>query len=122
MHPDNWQATRLLQDDNGQFYGGGPFSATGAYGTGNMTQASRFGMDSIWNVPVTITTATGSGTALVGAFSQGAQLWRRGGLTVEATNAHSDYFIRNLVAIRAEQREALAVYRPAAFTKVTGLD
>ena len=122
MHPDNWQATRLLQDDNGQFYGGGPFSATGAYGTGNMGQASRFGMDSLWNVPVTITTATGSGTALVGAFQQGAQLWRRGGLTVEATNAHSDYFIKNLVAIRAEQREALAVYRPAAFTKVTGLD
>ena len=70
MHPDNWQATRLLQDDNGQFYGGGPFSATGAYGTGNMSQASRLGTDSLWNVPVTVTTATGAGTALVGAFSR----------------------------------------------------
>jgi HK97 family phage major capsid protein len=122
MHPDNWQATRLLQDSNGQFYGGGPFSATGAYGTGNMASANRLAMDSLWNVPVTITTAVGSGTALLGAFAQGAQLWRRGGLTVEATNSHDDYFIKNLVAIRAEQREALAVYRPSAFTKVTGLD
>lgn len=122
LHPDNWSATRLLTDTAGQFFGGGPFDATGAYGAGNMSNANRLAMDSLWNVPVTITTAVGSGTALVGAFQQGAQLFRRGGLTVEATNSHSDYFTKNLVAIRAEQREALAVYRPSAFTKVTGLD
>ena len=121
LHPDNWAATRLLTDTAGQFFGGGPFQ--GAYGGPNdMTNANRLGMDSLWNVPVTITTAVGAGTALVGAFSQGAQLFRRGGLTVEATNSHDDYFFKNLVAIRAETREALAVYRPAAFTKVTGLD
>jgi HK97 family phage major capsid protein len=122
IHPDNWSATRLLMDQNNQFYGGGPFSVTGAYGTGNMANANQLTTDTLWNVPVTITTAVGAGTVLLGAFGQGAQLWRRGGLTVEATNSHSDYFTKNLVAIRAEQREALAVYRPTAFTKVTGLD
>ena len=121
MHPDNWQATRLLQDGNQQFYGGGPF--TSAYGgPQGPSSANQLAGDTLWNVPVTITTAVGAGTALVGAFRQAAQLFRRGGLTVEATNAHSDYFTKNLVAIRAEQREALAVYRPSAFTKVTGLD
>ena len=34
---------------------------------------------------------------------------------VEASNSHSDYFQRNLTAIRAETRLALAVYRPEAF-------
>jgi hypothetical protein len=42
-------------------------------------------------------------------------------VTVEATNSHSDYFVKDLVAVRAEQREALLVYRPAAFTVVSGL-
>lgn len=120
MHPSNWQTTRLLQDGNNQFYGGGPFTSAygGAQGPANASQLST---DSLWNVPVIITTAVGAGTALVGSFRQASQLFRRGGLTVEATNAHSDYFTKNLVAIRAEERLALAVYRPAAFTKVTGL-
>jgi hypothetical protein len=30
-------------------------------------------------------------------------------------------FVKDLVSIRAEMREALCVYRPAAFTIVTGL-
>ena len=47
-----------------------------------------------------------------------AQVWRRGGLSVEATNSHSNYFQLNLVAIRAEERLALAVYRPTGFVEV----
>ena len=40
---------------------------------------------------------------------------RKGGLRVEASNSHSTFFQENKVAIRAEERLALAVYRPAAF-------
>ena len=60
-------------------------------------------------------------TALVGAFKQAAQVFRKGGIRVEASNSHADFFIKNLVAIRAEERLALAVYRPGAIGKVTGL-
>jgi HK97 family phage major capsid protein len=122
MNPANWQTTRLLTDTAGQFFGGGPFQ--GPYGNGQNFSASgqvSGAADTIWNKPVVVTTAIGSGTALLGSFAQAAQLYRRGGLTVEATNAHASYFTSNLVAIRAEERLALAVYRPAAFTKVTGL-
>jgi HK97 family phage major capsid protein len=122
MHPDNWQTTRLLQDDNNQFYGGGPF--TGAYGNNQNLQDSgqlTGSGDSIWNKPVLVTTAPGSGTALLGSFGAAAMIYRRSGISVEASNAHASYFVSNLVAIRAEMREALCVYRPGAFTTVTGL-
>jgi len=44
-----------------------------------------------------------------------------GGTRVEASNSHQDFFIKNLVAIRAERRLALAVLRPSCFGRVTGL-
>jgi HK97 family phage major capsid protein len=121
MNPANWQTTRLMTDSTGQFQGGGPF--LGQYGNGQNLQASGqiTGVnDIIWNKPVVVTTAIGAGTALVGTRAA-AQLWLRGGLSVEATNANEDDFLHNLVAIRAEKREALTVYRPAAFTLVSGL-
>jgi len=58
-------------------------------------------------------------TVLVGSFQQASQFFRRGGLRVEASNSHQDFFIKNLTAIRAEERGALAVYREGAFGKVT---
>ena len=47
-------------------------------------------------------------------FNQ-AQVFRKSGITVEASNSHSDYFQKNKTAIRAEERLALAVYAPGAF-------
>jgi HK97 family phage major capsid protein len=62
-----------------------------------------------------VTQAIEEGLALVGAFGTAAQLFRRGGLTVEASNSHDDWFKLDKVAIRAETRLALAVHRPEAF-------
>jgi len=109
MNPTNWQTLQLLKSGvSGDYIGSGPFAAP---------QVPR-----LWGLPVAVTTAIVAGTALVGAFRQAAQFFRRGGLRVEASNSHADFFIRNLVAIRAEERGALAVYRPAAFGDVTGLN
>jgi Phage capsid family len=46
---------------------------------------------------------------------QAACIYRRGGPTVEASNSHSDFFTKNLNMVRAEERLALAVFRPASF-------
>jgi HK97 family phage major capsid protein len=119
VHPTDYQDLRLLTDTAGQFFGGGPFQ--GPYGNGQNLPASgqiQGPTDYIWNKPVVVTTAVGgAGTALIGTRSC-AQLFNRAGLTVEATNSNEDDFLRNLVAIRAERRQALAVYRPTAFTEV----
>jgi len=124
MHPTDWQTIRLLKDGAGgtagQYFGGGPFfgpygGPQGPAGADGQVQGPQ---DSLWNKPVYVTAALGgAGTALVGTTA-GAQVWRRGGMSVEATNSHSTYFALNLLAIRAEERLGLAVYRPGAYVEV----
>jgi HK97 family phage major capsid protein len=120
LHPQNWLATRLLKDGvggtAGNFYGSGPFGQAAQ----NAGAAGLFGQ-TLWDLPVALSTTVGVGTAVVGAFATDAAIGRRGGPTVEASNSHQDYFQKDLVMLRAEQREALAVYRPNAFTVVSGL-
>lgn len=107
MNPANWQTTQLSKDGEGRYYGSGPFAGPQA--------------PTLWGLPVAVTPSIVANTALVGAFSSAAQVFRKGGVRLEASNSHADFFVRNLTAIRAEERLALAVYRPAAFGKVTGL-
>lgn len=113
INPTDWQSIRLDKDANGQYYGGGPF--TGPYGNGGIAA------DGLWGLPVVVTPSIAQGTALVGAFRSCAQVFRQGGITVEMTNSNEDDFLNNLLAVRAEERLLLAVYRPAGFGKVTGL-
>jgi hypothetical protein len=52
------------------------------------------------------------GTALVGAYRLGAQIFRKLGLTIETTNSDASDFQYNRIAIRANTRLTLACYRP----------
>lgn len=108
MNPTNWQTCQLSKDAQGQYVGGGPFTAAQA--------------PTMWGIPGAVTPSIVAGTSLVGGFRSASQLFRRGGVRVEASNSHQDFFIKNLVAIRAEERLALVVYREGAFGKVTGLN
>ena len=106
FHPLDWQDVKLLRTADGLYIWGSPAEAA---------------PDRIWGLNVVLTTSITQNTALVGAFKLGAQVFYRAGITVEATNTNSDDFVKNLITIRAEQREALAVYRPKAFCTVTGI-
>jgi HK97 family phage major capsid protein len=122
LHPTNWLTTRLMRDGTGgtigQFYGGGPF--TGAYGVSSPGAPNLFG-ESLWGTRVVLSTVVGSGTALVGNFSQAAHVWRKGGVSIEASNSHDTFFVKDLTMLRAEERLGLGVFRPSAFTAVSGL-
>lgn len=124
LNPTDWQSLRLLKDANGQYYAGGPFGFA-SYGEGPQSPADTTvnvaGSDTLWGLRVVVTPAIAQGTALVGAFALSAQVYRREGLRVEATNSNEDDFLKNLIAIRVEERLGLAVYRPAGFGTVTGL-
>jgi HK97 family phage major capsid protein len=112
IHPTDWQTIRLGKDTAGQYYAGGPF--TGAYGN-----ASPSNVADIWGYKAIITTAVSQGTVLVGNFGQSAQIWRREGITLEMTNSDGTNFQSDLITLKAEERLALAVYRPAGFGTVT---
>jgi HK97 family phage major capsid protein len=107
LNPANWTSTILLKTTQGQYLVAGPFSP--------------IQRPTLWGLPVAVSPAMAVGTGLVGSFKMAAQIFRHGGIRVEASNSHQDFFIKNLVAIRAEERLALCVYRPGAFGTVTGL-
>lgn len=112
INPADYQTLRLMKDSNNQYFGGGFFQ--GQYGQDGIMEKPP-----IWGLRTVVTSAIASGTALVGAFKQGASVFRKGGLRVEMTNSNEDDFKKNLVMVRIEERLGLAVRYPAAFVKAT---
>ncbi len=99
MHPSDWAWVETLKDTTGRYIIGNP--------QGSISPT-------LWGLPVVTTKAMSVDKVLVGAFRLGAQLFDRWDARVE-TGYVNDDFIRNLVTILAEERLALAVYRPEAF-------
>lgn len=105
MHPsDYWPfVSNRAAGGSGTYDAGTPFSMTA------MT---------VWGLPIIVTTGITAGTALVGDFRLGAQYFDRNTFKIESFEQHSDYAATNKRLLRAEERVALAVYRPDWFTVV----
>ena len=106
INPADWTIIKLVRTADGIYLWGNP---------------SDEGPDRIWGKEVRQTTAMTAGTALVGAFRPWAEVIRREAITVTMSTEHSTYFTENKVAILAEERLGLAVFRPSAFCTVTGI-
>lgn len=70
----------------------------------------------LFGLPVVATQAMTVDKFLVGNFRRAATLNDRWTPSVEVSTEHQDFFTKNLVAILAEERVALAVKRAAAIT------
>ena len=105
MNPADWYILRVGKDGDDRYYGGGYFG----------DQA----IPNIWGIPVCVSSSITSGTVIVGAFKTCGSVVTHGGISVEAVNTNEDDFVKNLMTIRAEERLALAVRRPAGFKKLT---
>lgn len=69
----------------------------------------------LWGLPVVATPAMTIDKFLVGSFRFGATLYDRMGVEVLISTENVDDFEKNLATMRAEERIALAVKRPASF-------
>lgn len=105
INPADWYALRIAKDDEKRYYGGGYFGAQN--------------VPNLWGINVCVSPAVSAGTIVVGAYKTCASVVQNGGVSVEAVNTNEDDFVKNLMTIRAEERLALAVRRPAGFKKLT---
>lgn len=99
LNPIDWAYIETLKDGDGRYLIGNPQGTIGAQ---------------LWGLPVVPTQAMGEDKFLVGAFDLAAQIFDRQDATVEVSTEDQDNFIKNKVTIRAEERLALAIYRPEA--------
>ena len=73
----------------------------------------------MWRIPVVVSNAMPQGTFLMGDFAMGATIYDRQQKSVYTADQHADLFIKNGIAILAEERLAFAIERPNAFVKGT---
>jgi HK97 family phage major capsid protein len=95
-----WWGMALMKNAMGIYILGGPQATTPL---------------SLWGTRVVLNPMMTPGSALVGDFAIGAELFDRMTANIQVANQNEDDFIRNLVTIRAEERLVLAVFLPGAF-------
>ena len=103
LNPADWEEIELLKSSYGEYI---------------------FDMDSfpiealgprMWGKRIVATNSITAGTFLVGSFMMGAQLWDRMDAAVQISYEDGDNFKKNMATLRAEERAALTIFRPAAF-------
>ncbi|QEY15472.1 phage major capsid protein [Cellvibrio sp. KY-GH-1] len=102
LSPIDWASIELTKDTQNKYILANPFGLT---------------MPTLWSRPVVATQSMDAGDFLVGAFKLGAQVYDREDANVVISTEDKDNFSKNMITIRAEERLALAVYRPEAFVK-----
>lgn len=102
LHTDDFWDMALTKDGFGQYLFGTP-------GAANIPQ--------LWGRPIAVTNSIASGTFLVGS-SATALIRDRQEAIIEVSDSHDDFFVKNMLAIRCEERLCLQVMRPAAW--ITG--
>ena len=108
IHPNDWETVRLLKAQNA---GGTAGSYNYLYG-----DPAAQGALTAWGVPLIVHAAFTQGSPLVG-IGREATIWVREGVSVSASDSHSDYFIKRQVALLATTRVAFGITQPKAFCK-----
>src|SRR5690625_19301 len=103
MHPLDWEDIELLKGSDKHYI---------------WVSVTDGGVERLWRMPVVVTRAINQGQALTGAFSMASVLYDREQAFVQAAEQHEDFFVRNMVAILAEQRLMHTIERPEAYVDI----
>lgn len=104
LNPTDWASIELTKDAQSRYVFSNP--------TGLASPV-------LWGLPVAESLSMAAGSFLTGALEYAAQIFDREEAAVAISTEDSDNFQKNMVTIRAEERLALAVYRPEALIKGT---
>lgn len=104
LNPIDWYNIEITKDAAGGYIFANPLQMAGP---------------TLWGKPVAATTSMTVNAFLVGAFKMAATLYDRMSVEVLISSENADDFEKNLLTMRAEERLALAVKRPAALIKGT---
>lgn len=102
LHPTDWQDIELTKGSDLHYI---------------IAMPGVMAVPRLWGTPVADSTRMTEGEFLVGAFALATELFTRGDATIEISRSHGNFFTANLVAILAEMRALLAIYRPKALIK-----
>jgi HK97 family phage major capsid protein len=106
LNPNDAEKVRLIKTNegtsanNGQYVMGSPADMT---------------VRRAWTLPIVESLSISEGFFLVGSFRRGARILDRMQSVIDISTEHANFFTENKVAIRAEERLALAVTRPESF-------
>lgn len=73
--------------------------------------------ETLWTVPLALSSKMPTGQFVAGAFNPGCQIFDREDASVQLSTEDRDNFVNNLMTALAEQRLAFAIYQPGAFRK-----
>lgn len=104
MHPQDWAQIELTKDTQGRYLIGNP--------QGTLAPT-------LWGRRIVTTLAMPVNAFLAGNFRDSAQIFDREDANVVVSTENEDDFVTNRVTILAEERLALADYRPEARVKGT---
>ena len=104
LNPTDWASIELTKDTQNRYLWANPGGLIGP---------------TIWGLPVAESLAQPQNNFLAGAFKYASQIFDREDANVQMSTEDRDNFVKNMVTILAEERLALAIYRPQALIKGT---
>jgi HK97 family phage major capsid protein len=102
LHPDDFEQFDELKTTTGEYV---------------LSDPANYGeLQRMWGLTIVQSTSITANNFFIGDGSMAA-IFDRMDATIFVADQHSDFFIRNIFVLLAEERLALAMFRPAAFAK-----
>lgn len=102
LNPVDWQTLELAKGSDGHYI---------------WVTVPNGGEPRLWRVPVIVSNAMTEGNFLLGDWTLGATIYDREQMDIRVSESHNDFFVKNGVAILAEERYGFGIELPKAYTK-----